>query len=77
MTSTSPPRTTPMRRRWRRHRYPDRFIDRRQELLMAVVFGLLGLGLTALVFLNAESLMCALGEWSPECSRMASMAAVP
>ena len=52
--------------RWRRHRYPERLLDRRQETIVALIFGILGLALTSVAFLSAESLMCAIGEWT-EC----------
>ena len=69
-TTSSPPRPRPRRIRWRRHRYPDQFIDRRQELLIGLLFSLLGLFATALVFMSADSLMCAFGEWDLECSQL-------
>ncbi|HZR82125.1 MAG TPA: hypothetical protein VFD92_13600 [Candidatus Binatia bacterium] len=65
------PGTTSARRvRWRRHRYPEQFINRRQEMVIAILFGLIGLFLTAMAFLYSDSLMCALGEWSRECAEM-------
>lgn len=67
-TSPSPNHMGSRRVRWRRHRYPDRVINGRQEMAIALLFGLLGLVATAIVFLSADTLMCAFGEWTLECS---------
>jgi hypothetical protein len=69
-TSSSSASPRPRRRAWRRHRYPARFIERRQETVIALLFGLVGLVVTAIALLNAESLMCALGDWTEECARL-------
>jgi CHASE1-domain containing sensor protein len=74
-TSSPPARAQPdppavplriRRVRWRRHRYPERIIGSRQELWIALVFGAIGLLITTALFLNAESLVCALGDWTLE-----------
>jgi hypothetical protein len=66
--TTAPAPARPLRIRWRRHRYPERFINRRQETVIALLFGLIGLLVTGALFLSAESLTCALGEWTEECA---------
>ena len=70
-TSSTPASPRPKRLVRRRHRYPGRFIERRQETVIALLFGIVGLIVTAVAFLNAQSLMCALGDWSEECARLA------
>lgn len=56
----------------RRLRYPDRFVGRKQELLLGLLVGLVGLLVTALVFANADSVICAIGVWTPECAELAA-----
>jgi hypothetical protein len=43
------------------------FIGWREELLMALLFGVLGLFLTGVLMLNAAAVVCAIGVASAEC----------
>ena len=57
----------PGRPRWHRHSYPMQFIGWREELLMALLFGIVGLLVTGVLMLNADAVVCAIGTASTDC----------
>ncbi len=61
------PQRRPARPRLHRHSYPMQFVGWRAEMLMALLFGVIGLFLTGILLLNADTVVCAIGAASLDC----------